>query len=172
MDTNEGLVNIRTDGIGAALLKFKPLLEDEYYKWQKRLPGAFHLSTTNFRFEFTRSMADPFNKNAVYVAVTGLLTAFDDGRYSRDLRNGQRLNAGFLERNNATLVVGAYAVHLARMYKEATETSAEDDKRVARLKKTNQSTRRWNVSPPLFDRVRALIVAVRLSYTKSAWILA
>ncbi|TEB28126.1 hypothetical protein FA13DRAFT_1711955 [Coprinellus micaceus] len=157
MDTDDGLVNIRTDGIGAALLKFKPLSEEEYSKWHQRLPDAFKLSTTNFRFEFTRSMADRFNKEASYVAVTGLLTAFDDGRYSRQLRNGQQLNPGFLQRENAILVVETYAIHLARMYKEASETTAEDDKRTARLKKSNQTTRRWNLFQERLDTCLAFL---------------
>lgn len=90
-------------------------------------------------------MLDPFNREAVHIAVSGLLTAFGAGKYSRELPNGQRLNEAFLQRKNLMYIVETHAGYLCKIYKETASTAEMGDKRELRLKKSNRSTRKWMV---------------------------
>lgn len=167
MDIGDPEVDIRSAGIGAALLKFKPLSESDYSNWENREPGALKLSTATFRFEFERSITDPFNREALYVAVNGLLAAFQSGRYKLQLRNGQRLNTRLLERKHLTSIVETHVNYLFKMYKEASETTAEVDKRGERLRKSNKTTRKWQVS--LLSIALAVYSHTSCSFFKNAW---
>ncbi|KAJ2927628.1 hypothetical protein H1R20_g9460, partial [Candolleomyces eurysporus] len=105
---------------------FSPLSQTDYNNYCVKRPRAFKLSKDNFRFEFSRSLADHFNKEALHVAVEGFTSAMAAGDYPWMFSNGQPVPEIFFLWPHLSYMIEQHARHLFRQYREAKKPDYEE----------------------------------------------
>ena len=129
------------------ILSIKPPTAKEHKAFASRTAGNIVITTKKFRYDFTRSDNDSFNKQAIHVAVKGFKEAFEGGKYTgmMGLDEDDELPEEFLWHNHVVYTATTYFKTLTARYKVASSPDV-DAIRDRRLMVSAMNSRRLHVS--------------------------
>lgn len=107
--------------LGKLLVDKCPKLTDEQLKaYHDRTPEGIILTTTSFRYDFSRTVDHPFNADAIFVATRGFISAIEGGSYRQD-RPESKLSPDVTDVHYVAACVKEHFRYMAKCYKDCSK---------------------------------------------------